>query len=74
MDAPPAPPCRSASEGSWDTAHPGEVAQLAEHAAENRGVGSSILPLATTEGSENANERVARLSRRLCRRTAPGAP
>jgi hypothetical protein len=26
---------------------PGEVAQLAEHAAENRGVGSSILPLAT---------------------------
>ena len=25
----------------------GEVAQLAEHAAENRGVGSSILPLAT---------------------------
>jgi hypothetical protein len=26
---------------------PGQVAQLAEHAAENRGVGSSILPLAT---------------------------
>jgi hypothetical protein len=26
---------------------PGEVAQLAEHATENRGVGSSILPLAT---------------------------
>jgi hypothetical protein len=26
----------------------GEVAQLAEHATENRGVGSSILPLATT--------------------------
>ncbi len=26
---------------------PGEVAQMAEHAAENRGVGSSILPLAT---------------------------
>src|SRR3989304_948408 len=26
----------------------GEVAQLAEHAAENRGVGSSILPLATS--------------------------
>jgi hypothetical protein len=26
----------------------GQVAQLAEHAAENRGVGSSILPLATT--------------------------
>jgi hypothetical protein len=25
----------------------GQVAQLAEHAAENRGVGSSILPLAT---------------------------
>jgi hypothetical protein len=25
----------------------GEVAQLAEHATENRGVGSSILPLAT---------------------------
>ena len=28
----------------------GEVAQLAEHAAENRGVGSSILPLATFSG------------------------
>ena len=28
---------------------PGQVAQLAEHAAENRGVGSSILPLATAE-------------------------
>ena len=26
---------------------PGQVAQMAEHAAENRGVGSSILPLAT---------------------------
>jgi hypothetical protein len=26
----------------------GEVAQLVEHATENRGVGSSILPLATT--------------------------
>ena len=26
---------------------PGQVAQLVEHAAENRGVGSSILPLAT---------------------------
>ena len=25
----------------------GEVAQLVEHATENRGVGSSILPLAT---------------------------
>gem|GEM_PF-4911580 len=25
----------------------GQVAQSAEHAAENRGVGSSILPLAT---------------------------
>ena len=28
----------------------GQVAQLAEHAAENRGVGSSILPLATQHG------------------------
>src|SRR6266511_4460922 len=28
--------------------HSGEVAQLAEHAAANRGVGSSILPLATS--------------------------
>jgi hypothetical protein len=28
---------------------PGEVAQLAEHATENRGVGSSILPLATND-------------------------
>jgi hypothetical protein len=27
----------------------GQVAQLAEHAAENRGVGSSNLPLATLE-------------------------
>jgi hypothetical protein len=26
----------------------GEVAQLVEHATENRGVGSSILPLATS--------------------------
>ncbi len=34
------------------SAGPGQVAQLVEHAAENRGVGSSILPLATTrEGS-----------------------
>jgi hypothetical protein len=30
---------------------PGQVAQLVEHAAENRGVGSSILPLAT-EGDQ----------------------
>ncbi len=30
---------------------PGQVAQLAEHAAENRGVGSSILPLATSRGT-----------------------
>jgi hypothetical protein len=30
----------------------GEVAQLAEHATENRGVGSSILPLATKSGRE----------------------
>jgi hypothetical protein len=29
---------------------PGQVAQLVEHAAENRGVGSSILPLATDAG------------------------
>jgi dihydrofolate reductase len=33
---------------------PGQVAQLAEHAAENRGVGSSILPLATTDESARA--------------------
>jgi hypothetical protein len=30
----------------------GEVAQLAEHATENRGVGSSILPLATAHTNE----------------------
>ena len=30
----------------------GQVAQLAEHAAENRGVGSSILPLATSRTTE----------------------
>ena len=33
---------------------PGQVAQLAEHAAENRGVGSSILPLATSNSSADA--------------------
>ena len=32
-----------------DIGRRGEVAQLAEHATENRGVGSSILPLATKE-------------------------
>ncbi len=31
----------------WFGVRYGQVAQLAEHAAENRGVGSSILPLAT---------------------------
>ena len=38
-------PVRPAGNGA--EAPQGEVAQLAEHAAENRGVGSSILPLAT---------------------------
>ncbi len=32
----------------------GEVAQLAEHATENRGVGSSILPLATSKTEVDA--------------------
>jgi hypothetical protein len=36
---------------------PGQVAQLAEHAAENRGVGSSILPLATNRPGPGATGR-----------------
>jgi hypothetical protein len=39
---------------------PGEVAQLAEHATENRGVGSSILPLATPQ--ENGRHHLAPVS------------
>src|SRR2546422_10509348 len=35
----------------------GEVAQLAEHAAENRGVGSSILPLATSSATPGSSRR-----------------
>jgi hypothetical protein len=50
----------------------GQVAQLAEHAAENRGVGSSILPLATsdTEAALNAGRAVVPGSgcRRICSR------
>jgi hypothetical protein len=37
----------SAARSCRVSTRPGQVAQLAEHAAENRGVGSSILPLAT---------------------------
>src|SRR5205085_3009380 len=55
---PCSPPCQGGGRGfesrrdRWWHGVPwarrfGEVAQLAEHAAENRGVGSSILPLAT---------------------------
>jgi hypothetical protein len=40
----------------------GQVAQLAEHAAENRGVGSSILPLATLHVSSGLRARGARPS------------
>ncbi len=35
----------------------GEVAQLVEHATENRGVGSSILPLATLKPSRESPAR-----------------
>ena len=54
---------------------PGQVAQLAEHAAENRGVGSSILPLATTEGAGPGRAGASSGSRGCgSRPTDPGRP
>ena len=44
----------SAAISAWFSTGPGQVAQLAEHAAENRGVGSSILPLATVSSRSRA--------------------
>src|SRR3954454_21245981 len=44
-------PVRRARVARPEPAPPGQVAQLVEHAAENRGVGSSILPLATARPS-----------------------
>ncbi len=41
--------------------HRAEIAQLVEHATENRGVASSILALGTTEGWSDLRAEVAQL-------------
>jgi hypothetical protein len=74
---PSSPPCQGGDRGiEARRARTGQVAQLAEHAAENRGVGSSILPLATKTAGGQSRDAPGQLirSRLLTSAHRPSTP